>query len=194
MRAAPSLLACLPLLLLGCAPPAPSQCPCHAASRDDHPAEPAHEPAPHAHPHTDASTESTAASASPATSAEPRVVPHAGLKTFENSGNSLVGLATRSLGSTQAEVWRSSIAVGSRTPLHTHDSEEIFIVLSGRGVVHVGDQALAFEAPATVIAPAGVPHWVENTGTVPTDQLVVVPTDSTIKSADGRVMDLPWRR
>jgi len=84
--------------------------------------------------------------------------------------------------------------VGSRTPLHTHDSEEIFIVLSGRGVVHVGDQALAFEAPATVIAPAGVPHWVENTGTVPTDQLVVVPTDSTIKSADGRVMDLPWRR
>jgi mannose-6-phosphate isomerase-like protein (cupin superfamily) len=121
-------------------------------------------------------------------------VPHAGLRTFENSGNALVGLATRSLGSTKVEIWRSNIAVGSRTPMHTHDSDEVFIVLTGSGVIHVGERALPFQAPATVIAPGGVAHWVENTGTVPTDQIVVVAAGSTITGADGRVMDLPWRR
>lgn len=127
-------------------------------------------------------------------STEPRVVPHAELKGYENSGNTLMGVATPSLGATSAEVWRSSIAVGSRTPEHTHASEEIFVVLAGRGVLHVGERALAFEAPATVIAPAGVAHWVENTGDVPTDQIVVVGADSEIVDANQKVMTLPWRR
>lgn len=187
MRAARSTFACLPFLLLACAPKTPSQCPCQAKAAEAEPAPAPHQHAKHEHQHSDAH-------GSEAVRTEARVVPHAGLRTFENSGNSLTGLATRSLGSPEVEVWRSSIAVGSRTPLHTHESDEVFIVLTGRGVVHVGDQALPFEAPATVIAPAGVAHWVENTGTVPTDQIVVVRAASTIKGADGQVMDLPWRR
>lgn len=122
------------------------------------------------------------------------MVPHGELRRFENSGNALVGLATTSLGTTNVEVWRSSIAVGSRTPLHTHESEEVFVVLAGQGVLHVADQALPFSAPATVIAPAGLAHWVENTGSVPTDQIVVVAAGSAIVDADGRIMDLPWRK
>ena len=189
MLRARSLLVSLSLLWLGCSSPPPAQCPAAHEHEHEHSAHghSAHEqPAPSLPGHD--SQEPTAASG------EPKVVAHAELRTFENSGNSLVGLATRSLGTTEVEVWRSSIAVGSRTPLHTHESEEVFIVLSGSGVLHVGEQTLPFTAPATVIAPAGIPHWVENTGPGPTDQIVVVPVGSTIKGADGRVMDLPWRR
>jgi mannose-6-phosphate isomerase-like protein (cupin superfamily) len=190
----------LTLGLTACAAPPPAECPCKKTQPREHEgaaAQPehthAHGPSDHTHAHHHPVV---AAQGAPAgtPSAGPVVVPHAGLRTFENSGNALVGVATPSLGAREVEVWRSSIAVGSRTPVHTHASEEVFIVLSGSGVVHVGEQALAFEAPATVIAPAGVAHWVENTGTVPTDQIVVVRPGSEIAGADGRVMALPWRK
>src|SRR5690606_29461250 len=85
----------------------------------------------------------------------PRVVAHTDLPRFENSGNALLGVATASLGASSFEVWRSSIAAGSRTPSHTHETEEIFVVLAGQGRAHIGDQVFDFVAPATVIAPAG---------------------------------------
>lgn len=202
MSGARTLLVIPVLLLASCAKPPPAECPCKHAPQGETPEATAssegaqlgtHEGATDAHHHHHGGADDTKAAPTGATP-EPKVVTHTGLPSFENSGNTLVGLATPSLGASEVEVWRSSIAIGSRTPLHTHASEEVFIVLSGSGVVHVGDRAVPFAAPATVIAPAGIPHWVENTGTVPTDQLVVVRTGSEITSADGRVMALPWRR
>lgn len=199
------LLATLALTFAGCAPPQPAECPCkkgdgaeaHADASHEHEAH-AHHAADHecAHPGHEPAPSAAAGSHAVGGSTPPEghIVPHAGLKTFRNTGASLVGLATPSLGAAEVEVWRSSIAAGARTPVHTHDSEEVFIILAGRGVAHVGDQALPFEAPATLIAPAGVPHWVENTGTEPTDQIVVVRPGSAIKDADGQIMDLPWRK
>lgn len=196
MRDVRPLLFLLVLGLSACATPPPAECPCKKAPPQEHTDAPTEPHDAHAHgPNDQAHAHHHAVAGPPGVpSREPVVVPHAGLRTFENSGNALVGVATPSLGAREVEVWRSSIAVGSRTPVHTHASEEVFIVLSGSGVVHVGEQALAFEAPATVIAPAGVAHWVENTGSVPTDQIVVVRPGSEIAGADGRVMALPWRK
>jgi len=180
----------LALSFAACAAPPPPECPCKKAPDQETAEAQGHTHADAGHTHADAGH--TPAD-QPAASG-PRVIPHAELRTFENAGAKLTGIATRKLGATQVEVWRSSIAAGARTPVHTHASEEVFIVLSGRGVVHVGDSALPFEAPTTVIAPAGVAHWVENTGDVPTDQIVVVGAGSEITDADGRVMALPWRQ
>jgi mannose-6-phosphate isomerase-like protein (cupin superfamily) len=125
---------------------------------------------------------------------EPRVISHAELAEFENQGNVLVGLATASLGAHDFEIWRSSVEPGGSTPLHVHDTEEIFILLRGKGKLIVGDRTVEFEAPATVIAPAFVPHQLVNTGDIPTDQIVVVGLGSEIKNEAGKVMDLPWRK
>jgi mannose-6-phosphate isomerase-like protein (cupin superfamily) len=122
------------------------------------------------------------------------VVDHGTLRHFANNGNDLVGVATPSLGSREHEVWRSSIAVGSHTPLHRHESEEIFVFLRGKGRAEIGGHAVEFSAPATVIAPAGVPHQFFNTGSEPTDAIVVVRLGSTIEDAQGTPMQLPWRR
>lgn len=150
------------------------------------PPEPARAPGEcgHSHPHAHDSTAPVPAS----------VTAHATLKSYENQGNTLRGIATPGLGAKNYEVWRTSVAVGSSTPLHRHESEEVFIFLQGKGKARIGDQEFTFEAPATVVAPANVPHQFFNVGDVPTDAIVVVGIGSKIWDAAGKEMQLPWRR
>lgn len=161
----------------------------------------------HSHHHSEPPDENTdsvakdsadAASDAPAPlaagSAKPVVIDHAQLTPHEHRGNALVGIATPSLGARDHEVWRSRVAVGSSTPLHTHGSEEIFVFLRGRGRARIGEETVEFVAPATVIAPAGLPHQFFNTGDEPTDAIVIVRPGSEITDAKGNHLDLPWRR
>lgn len=122
------------------------------------------------------------------------MIPHQQLPSFENNGNRLVGIATRAMGAKSFEVWRTSVAPGSSTPPHRHTTEEVFVFLSGRGRAIIGETTLDFSAPATVIAPAGVPHQFFNTGSEPTDAIVIIGLGSTIYDGQGHEMDLPWRK
>lgn len=137
-----------------------------------------------AHTHSDHPTKPVAGA--------PKVIPFSKVKSFTNNGNTLKGLATKSHGAKEHEVWHSSVAPKSRTPLHIHNSEETFVILKGSGVLKVGDKTIPFKAPSTVIAPAGVQHQLINTGDVPTEQIVIIGIDSEIK-AGGKVLKLPWR-
>lgn len=143
----------------------------------------------HSHPHTGSKEPLDSE-----TSDRPRIIPHGELQSFENAGTTLVGLATAGQGATNFEVWRSSIPPGGSTPIHVHETEEIFVILAGEGTLYVGGEEFHFHAPSTVIAPAGIPHQVKNTGDVPTDQIVIVGVGSKIKNAEGKVLDLPWRQ
>jgi len=178
-RVAFALLFAVPL---GCGNPPPARSPqeCQDAAAATSP-----EPHPHPHPHA----HDVAAAPS-----HPKVTEHAALQSYENHGNTLRGIATPGLGATSHEVWRTSVAVGSATPLHSHESEEVFIFLQGKGKARIGDQEFTFEAPATVVAPANVPHQFFNIGDVPTDAIVVVGIGSKIWDATGKEMQLPWRR
>lgn len=121
------------------------------------------------------------------------VNPHDNIQQYSMHGNFQKGLATKDMGAEQFEVWRASIAVGSRTPLHTHETEEVFIVLKGKILAIVGDQEIECTAPATLICPANVPHQLINIGDEPTDQILVLGIDSKIRDANGVEMNLPWR-
>lgn len=122
------------------------------------------------------------------------ITPHRNLRTFSNNGNQLMGIATHSLGAKEFEVWRTHVAPGSSTPLHRHGSEEVFVFLRGSGVAQIGDERFEFSAPATVIAPAGIPHQFFNTSAVETDAIVIVGAGSKIYNAAGEEMHLPWRK
>lgn len=167
--AALSLVCAAPL---ACAHPEPARAPDECAHSHSHP-----------HPHD---TKAAAPNA--------RVTAHAALESYENHGNTLRGIATPQLGASSYEVWRTSVAVGSHTPLHRHESEEVFIFLQGKGKARIGDDEFTFEAPATVVAPANVPHQFFNVGDVPTDAIVVVGIGSKIWDETGKEMRLPWRR
>lgn len=53
---------------------------------------------------------------------------------------------------------------GKQIPLHTHSSEEVFVLLEGTGVVTAGDRQWSASAGAIAVAPAFMKHGWENTG------------------------------
>lgn len=126
-------------------------------------------------------------------SEEAIVISHDNLPSYGKAGARLTGLATASMGAKQHEVWRSSLAPGECTPIHTHDTEETFIYLSGKGKVVMNGQETYFEAPCTVICPPNVEHQFFNVGDEPSDHIVILTINSTIVDHDQVVMHLPWR-
>lgn len=124
----------------------------------------------------------------------PKLIPHEQIKEFSHAGNSIRGLATSLLGAQQFEVWRTSLAIGSATPKHSHETEEIFIFLKGRGKAIVGKEELIFESPCTLILPAGIEHQLFNLGDEPTDAIVILGIHSHIYDQAGHEMILPWRQ
>jgi mannose-6-phosphate isomerase-like protein (cupin superfamily) len=122
------------------------------------------------------------------------VIDHDDVQVFENNGNQLRGIATLGSGAKEFEVWRSNVAVGSKTPLHHHESEEVFVFLRGQGKARIGDEEIEFEAPCTIVAPKNVPHQFFNTGDVETDAVVVIAIGSKIWNEEGKVLELPWRQ
>ncbi|MBM3199160.1 MAG: cupin domain-containing protein [Chlamydiae bacterium] len=119
--------------------------------------------------------------------------PHDALKQYSMHGNFQKGLATKSMGAKEFEIWRASLAVGSRTPKHVHETEEVFILLQGELLAIIGDQEVHCKAPATIICPANVPHQLINVGIQPTDQILVLGVGSAIRDMEGTLMQLPWR-
>jgi len=126
-------------------------------------------------------------------SEEATVHSHDDLKLFSMYGNSYRGLATKATGAKEFEVWRASLAVGSKSPRHVHETEEVFIVLKGHILAIVGDKEYHCIAPSTLICPANVPHQLINVGDEPSDQILIVGIDSKICDLEGNSLSLPWR-
>lgn len=122
------------------------------------------------------------------------IVQHEAVVPFELQGNVMWGLATPSHGAKQIEVWQSTVQGGAATPPHVHDGEEVVVVSRGRGELRVGETRLAFAAPCTLIAPAGVPHQIRNTGEEPLELVAALPLGSPITTPTGEALTLPWRR
>jgi len=60
----------------------------------------------------------------------------------------------------------ATIPPGAVTHLHRHiESEEIYHVLSGRGLMTLGQEQIEIAEADTIAIPAGQPHNVKNTGT-----------------------------
>ena len=127
-------------------------------------------------------------------SAEPIVISHSELQSYKLNGNTLTGIATPSLGANDSEVWQSSIDVGSQTPLHTHETEEIVILVAGEIDAVVENKSIRCSAPCTIILPANKQHQLKNCGTIPTNHFLVMPGKSKIIDSNSKEMILPWRK
>jgi|ERR1700722_1533525 len=119
--------------------------------------------------------------------------PHSEIKQYSMYGNSYKALATQTMGAQEFEIWRSSIGVGSKTPKHSHETEELFILLKGEILAVIGDKEVRCVAPATLICPANIPHQLLNVGQEPTDQILVLGAGSKIFDIQGKEIALPWR-
>ncbi|MDN5346659.1 MAG: hypothetical protein PWP65_223 [Clostridia bacterium] len=54
---------------------------------------------------------------------------------------------------------------GGMSPMHTHEKEqEAMYIISGKGKAIIGEEEYDLEPDTVIIAPAGVPHELRNTG------------------------------
>jgi len=114
-------------------------------------------------------------------------------KSFELHGNHMVGVATPGSGAEQVEVWRFTMDPGAATPPHSHDAEEIVVVLKGEGVATLGDRQEPFAEGDTLILPKRVVHQITCTKG-PLEGVAAMAVGSSIRSPGGDLMDLPWRQ
>jgi mannose-6-phosphate isomerase-like protein (cupin superfamily) len=122
------------------------------------------------------------------------VVRNGDLRVFEMMGNYMAGLATPSHGARELEVWHSIVDAGRATPVHSHNCEEIVIVVKGRGEARlIGSETIPFEAPCTLILPAHELHQLANTSTEPYETIAVLRIGSKVFDEKGVEMALPWR-
>ena len=61
---------------------------------------------------------------------------------------------------------------GSQQPVHSHaDSEQIYVVVRGRGLMIVDEEEREVDAGTAILIPAGAEHAVRNVGAEPLEYL-----------------------
>ena len=69
------------------------------------------------------------------------------------------------LGSRRQSLAEASVAPGETTALHRHrQSEELYHIVAGRGLMQLGDERFEVAAGDTVCIPPGVAHRIGNSG------------------------------
>ncbi len=109
-------------------------------------------------------------------------------------GNFGMGVATPSRGATEVSVIRQRQHPGGANPAHTHDREEVMVLLAGKVNVTVGDESVGLVAGDAVIVPAQTPHQIENQGDQPAEWILVAPAGVRFFHASGEEGIPPWSR
>ncbi len=109
-------------------------------------------------------------------------------------GNFGAAIATQSREATAVSVIRQRQMPGGANPLHSHDREEVMVVLAGSVTVTVAGQQQSVGAGDAVIVPAQTPHAVTNAGSEPADWLLVAPAGVRFFHANGDEATPPWSR
>jgi quercetin dioxygenase-like cupin family protein len=101
-------------------------------------------------------------------------------------------LATPSLGASAGSVWRGELAPGSLGPPHQLTLGEVFVVLSGRAAVRIGDAASEAGAGDTIVVPPDTDFALGAAGDEPLVALCVLPVGGQARQAGGEPFTPPW--
>ena len=94
-----------------------------------------------------------------------RIINHTALVHEALQGLQRACVAGASHGIHQFEVWVDQLDPGASTPLSRHAAEQALIVMDGSGKLLLSDGPQRFQAPCTLVVPAGADHQVANVGT-----------------------------
>lgn len=124
------------------------------------------------------------------------VAVHAGeLEYIETPGGNFgMAVATPSRGATEVSVIRQRQDPGGANPVHSHDREEVMILLVGEVRVTVEEEPVSLVPGEAVIIPARTPHRVEQRGSQPAEWLLVAPAGVRFFHASGEEGVPPWSR
>lgn len=81
--------------------------------------------------------------------------------TFELGGNVITSFAAPERGSQEIALYRADVPPGGGLPPHTHDHFDVFTVVAGGGVFHLGDDTTELAVGDSAVVPTGVRHYLE---------------------------------
>jgi quercetin dioxygenase-like cupin family protein len=121
------------------------------------------------------------------------VVRAAEISEFELMGNHMRGLATPSRGAAEVSVWRGLTEPGASTPPHTHDHEEVVVILAGSGSASIGSERVEVAPGDVVIVPANTLHQLFGPADgQPLDAIAAMPLGTRTFLPDGEELQAPW--
>lgn len=123
------------------------------------------------------------------------IVPFDTLEFFETPGNNAsAAVATASRGATEVSVIRQRQQPGGFNRPHTHDREEVLVLLEGTLEVTIDGTPHTLTGGDTVIIPARAEHQHRNAGDEPAEWLLVAPAGVKFFHASGEEATLPWEQ
>lgn len=118
---------------------------------------------------------------------------HAGV-THEMHGARFTSLASPRSGSKENSVWTVEISPGAPATPHQVTREEIFVLLSGRAGVRIGEEHAEARQGDVIVVPADTPFELAALGDEPLRALVCLPVGGQARLADGTTFTPPWAR
>ena len=110
------------------------------------------------------------------------------------NGNASVPIATASRGASEVSVIRQRQQPGGFNPSHTHDREEVLVVLEGSLGVTTEGEMHTLHAGDTIVVPAHTPHQLRNAGDEPAEWLLVAPAGYRFYRESGEDATPAWSR
>lgn len=114
------------------------------------------------------------------------------LEVSGTEGNFAGGVATPSRGASEVSMIRQRQAPGAANPPHSHDREEVMVMLSGTVKVTAEKEDADLSAGDALIMPANVVHQIETIGEAEAEWLLAAPAGVQFMFADGREASPAW--
>jgi mannose-6-phosphate isomerase-like protein (cupin superfamily) len=122
------------------------------------------------------------------------VLPAPSSPTHSLPGALFTSLATPQRGSNDTSVWRVEIAPGTPATPHELTREEVFVVLSGRALVRLGNEEREASVGDAIVVPRDTPFELSAGGDEPLLALCCMPVGGEARLADGTTFTPPWAR
>lgn len=103
------------------------------------------------------------------------------------AGNFAGGVATPGRGAKEVSVIRQRQAPSAANLPHSHDREEVMVVLTGTVKVTAEKKEAKLSAGDALIVPANTVHWIETIGDSEAEWFLAAPAGVRFLFPDGRV-------
>ena len=107
-------------------------------------------------------------------------------------GNFGAAVATPSKGAADVSIIRQRQTAGGANPAHTHNREEVMLMLSGEVTVVLDSEPVALSSGDSLIIPAGTTHQIENRGAQDAEWLLLAPAGVEFIKSTGEKGTPPW--
>ena len=107
-------------------------------------------------------------------------------------GNFGAAVATPSKGAVDVSIIRQRQTPGGANPAHTHDREEVMLILSGEVTVVLNGDPITLSQGDSLIIPAGAVHTIENRSAEDAEWLLLAPAGVEFIKSTGEKVSPPW--